>query len=99
MAKGPGKGNTNNPYGRPKGAKDKISKEVKERIAEFVAGNFEEFEYDFKHETKTEVRMRIFLEALKLIVPKPKDPEVEEDAFHKRDELIIRLFNLDKNKV
>jgi hypothetical protein len=28
--KGPGKGRTNNPFGRPKGASNKITKEVRE---------------------------------------------------------------------
>ena len=32
MARGPGKGKTNNPNGRTKGTQNKISAEIKERV-------------------------------------------------------------------
>ena len=98
MAQGVGKGKTNNPFGRPKGAKDKVSAEIKAKLSKFLEGNFKEFEKDFKAEERTDIRMRIYLEAMKLIIPKPRDEEEDENALNKRDELIVRLFNLDKEK-
>ena len=44
------KGQTGNPFGRPKGAKDKVSAEIKAKLAKFIEGNFKEFEKDFKAE-------------------------------------------------
>jgi hypothetical protein len=39
MAKGPGKGKTNNPNGRPAGSQNKATAQAREAIAMFVEGN------------------------------------------------------------
>lgn len=41
MAKGPGKGTTNNPNGRKKGVPNKATTQAREAIAMFVEGNVE----------------------------------------------------------
>ena len=39
------KGQTGNPFPEdPKGAKDKVSAEIKAKLAKFIEGNFKEFE-------------------------------------------------------
>lgn len=42
------KGRTNNPNGRPKGSKNKVTRAVKERISQFIDNNFDglQDEYD-----------------------------------------------------
>ena len=89
---------TNNPFGRPKGTPNKVTSEVKEMIAKFVTGNYKAFVSDFKKEEKTEVRMRIYLEAMKLVIPKPRDLEEEDDIMKRRSEAISRLFGLDRDE-
>jgi hypothetical protein len=46
--KGPGKGNTNNPAGRPLGKPNKITKQLRDRISDFLNENWEQVEADFK---------------------------------------------------
>ena len=56
MARGPGKGVSNNPKGKPKGTKNKTSTELKEFYVELLSNNVE--------------RMQTALEALYLTSPK-----------------------------
>lgn len=56
MARGPGKGVSNNPKGKPKGTKNKTSTELKEFYVELLSNNVE--------------RMQTALEALYLSSPK-----------------------------
>lgn len=44
MAKGVGKGKTNNPNGRPKGTQNKVTKETREAFKTFVEDNQEHFQ-------------------------------------------------------
>lgn len=41
--KGPGKGISNNPAGKPKGTPNKAGRDLKERIAELLEGQFDRF--------------------------------------------------------
>lgn len=91
------KGKSGNINGRPKGSQNNVSSEVKEKLAKFVDVNFSTFQKEFAL-LKPEIKVKLYLEAAKMVIPKPKDLEVDEDTFHKRDELIVRLFNLDQKK-
>lgn len=44
MAKGPGKGNTNNPNGRPQGVPNRTTKEMRELINKIVSDQLDEVE-------------------------------------------------------
>mgnify|MGYP000707630192 CR=1 FL=1 len=41
MARGPGKGNTNNPAGKPKGVQNKTTREMKDLLNNIMAGQLE----------------------------------------------------------
>lgn len=44
MAKGPGKGNTNNPNGRPKGSENRVTKDTREAFKTLVEDNTDKFQ-------------------------------------------------------
>lgn len=90
MARGLKQGMTNNPNGKPKGSKNKVSGKVKDMIEIFLEDNFESFTTFFSEIDNPAVKCKIFLEAAKLILPRPKDIEFENQV--KRDELLDRLF-------
>jgi hypothetical protein len=93
MAKGPGKGYSNNPYGKPKGAQNKITLEVKDKINLFLEQNIDEATTAFTEIKTPEMKIKYFIELAKLVMPRPKEEDVEQDANRRRDELIDRLFN------
>lgn len=95
MAKGPGKGISNNPYGKPKGAKNKVSSEVKARLADFVENNFCEFQESFKH-LKDEVKFKLFLEVLKFIIPRPKEEDEEAESERRSREILDRIWPINR---
>lgn len=86
------KGKTGNPNGRPKGSKNKATVEIKDKLSEFLEDNFDEFEKSFKEMPSGERKARLYLEAGKLIIPRPKDPEEEAETNRRHDELLLRLF-------
>ncbi len=97
MAKGPGKGISNNPYGKPKGAKNKVSSEVKARLADFVNENLDEFQVSFK-KLKDEVKAKLYLEALKLIIPRPKDEDEEAESERRSREILDRIWPINREE-
>ncbi len=90
------KGQSGNPAGKKPGTKSKVSKEVKEQIAKFVSGEFEEFKTAFEAIKKPEIKARIYLEAAKLILPKPKDEEEENEADRRAKEFLDRLWPINR---
>lgn len=85
------KGQTNNPNGRPKGSKNKISSETKELIAKFVNDNFDSIMKDLK-KLKPAERVSAFINLLKFIVPPARDKETNEETTSVMNNLINRLF-------
>lgn len=88
---GPGKGKTNNPNGRPVGSKNKVNTEVKEKIEQAVLDNVTGVMKDFKA-LKGEKKVKYFIELAKIVLPRPKDPEEEEEINRRNNELLERLF-------
>lgn len=85
-------GQTNNPNGRPKGSKNVVSAEIKEKIAGYLNNNFETFEADLgKLNKKPHIRAKLFIEAAKLIIPRPVSDE-EQDNFNKLYGGLAHLF-------
>lgn len=85
------KGSTNNPNGRPKGSKNKISYDIRKAIFEkvgnttFVNGLFD----DIKSIEDDDKRAKMKLELVKLFVPRPlnedeaKDKDIKSAIFAK----------------
>lgn len=90
---GPKKGTpSNNPFGRPAGAKNKVSATVKARIAEYVNGDFDTYIKEIESIEDVTNRVRAKTELVKLVVPKPIS---EEEAEANKDfyaEAFRRMF-------
>lgn len=87
------KGRTNNPNGRPKGAKNRVQLATKERIAKFVEEDFDNFIKELrKLDNKNKVKAK--LELIKLVVPRPLTDE-ETDALNTQSSLFARLSQQD----
>lgn len=86
------KGQTGNPYGRTKGSKNKVSAEIKERIATLLEEKFDSFAEDYDSITDKTVKCKIYLEAAKLVIPKPTESKEEEEKESQHQELLKRLF-------
>lgn len=78
---GPPKGHTNNPYGRTKGSKNKVSYDVKKAIAEkvcepgYVKGIFD----DINAVEDMDKRAKLKIELVKLFVPRPLNDDEQKD--------------------
>lgn len=94
---GPKKGTpSNNPFGRPAGAKNKVSATVKARIAEYVNGDFDTYIKEIESIEDVTNRVRAKTELVKLVVPKPIS---EEEAEANKDfyaEAFRRMFGAPK---
>lgn len=71
------KGESGNPKGRPKGAKDKVQSSIKEWIGKFIDNNREQFERDLSQLEPNE-RLRIMTNLLSFVTPKLQSVSVEE---------------------
>lgn len=71
------KGSTNNPNGRPKGTPNKLTSEMREKIATALESGLETFSEDLsKLEPKD--RLNILAKFAALVVPRPKAEGEEE---------------------
>ena len=66
------KGQSGNPAGRPKGAKNKAGAELRLRIGDFLTENFERLEADF-HEMLPQDRLRMFAMLLPYCIGKKQE--------------------------
>lgn len=85
------KGKTGNPFGRPKGSKNKAPNTVRAKIDEMLSGSIEEVTQAF-NDLKGEKKVKYFIELAKIVIPRPKDPEEQEDVNRRHSELMDRLF-------
>lgn len=63
------KGQTGNPNGRPKGTPNKLTKELRERLSDFLDENWEQIEKDFKT-LEPEKRVMLFEKLLQYKLPR-----------------------------
>lgn len=85
------KGQTNNPNGRPRGSRNKVSSATKELLEKFVAENFDTIMKDLK-KLDCKDRVNAFISLLKYLVPPARDKEAEEETNNALNTLIKRLF-------
>lgn len=71
--KGPGKGVSNNPRGKPKGAVNKTTRQLREAMVAFVNANITKLQKDFDT-LEPKDRLAFFEKALRLVLPPPPDP-------------------------
>lgn len=99
MARGLKKGETNNPNGRPAGTPNKVTKELRERIQNFLEDNWHQIEKDFAT-LDPEKRVMLFEKLLQYTVPRLQatdltieenrvDPRIREEIM-RRAELIAK---------
>lgn len=86
------KGQTGNPAGKPKGAKNKIGVELKDKMKSFLEGNFDKFKADMEEVESPGFRCKLYIEAYKLIVPKPIDAKELEKEDEFMEEFRNRMF-------
>jgi len=91
MPRGSQNGISNNPTGKPVGAKNKLSISVKEVIVEAVTNDIDSYIKRLKSLSDRDY-VRCMTELLKLIIPRPLNEE-ESSAMNINSELIKRLFN------
>lgn len=88
------KGQSGNPKGRPK-TETKSNEELRRMIREFVSGNLaiDDLQKDFDKITRPELKFKIRLDFIKLLVPDPVNPEKLSEETYKE---IIEYF---QNKI
>lgn len=86
------KGKTGNPAGRPKGTKNKITAELKDRIKSFLDNNFETVTDSFK-ELDAEKRILLYEKFLGYVVPKVKENDYRISISKLSDEEVDQLLN------
>ena len=83
--------------GRPKGAKNKYSKDIKLRIEQFCSGNFEEFEEGWKSlPPSSPVKYTVFVKLLQIIMPKEIDLTEDDERVLAVRKSIEDMRRLDK---
>ena len=71
--KGPGKGRSNNPKGKPRGAVNRTTRELREAMISFIDANISTLQRDFDS-LEPKDRLTFFEKAMKLVLPPPPDP-------------------------
>ena len=71
------KGQTGNPFGRPKGSKNKTNIALRTLIQEFLEGNFELIKTDFKA-LQPHVRIKLYTDLLAYALPRLEAVPVNE---------------------
>ncbi|HEY5591827.1 MAG TPA: DUF5681 domain-containing protein [Paludibacter sp.] len=90
------KGQTGNPNGRPKGQPNKATAELRERIKNFLDGNFESVQSDFQNLEPVQ-KLAFYEKLIKYVIPVQNSNELKLD-FEKMsdselDQIINRLIN------
>jgi len=93
------KGNSGNPDGRPKGTNNKLTKQLRETINDFLETNFESVIQDFEKLTPKE-RLKFYCELLQYGLPKLQAVQMENDFENLSDEQLNFIINelLKKNE-
>jgi hypothetical protein len=84
------KGTTNNPYGKPKGTKNKVPMSVKSDIVTGIENNMDEYWERLKN-LDDENYIRAMTNLIRLIVPRPLNEE-ETQSHLLKNEVIKRMM-------
>jgi hypothetical protein len=92
------KGQSGNPGGRPKGAGNKVTTQLRETITAFLDENFEKVKEDFSA-LKPGERIRMYIELLQFGVPKLQSVQVETDFDRLSDDQLQEIVDELTNKI
>ena len=81
------KGKTNNPSGRPKGTPNKVTIDLRTRIADFLADRWDTIESDFD-QLEPKDRLQFFEKLLQYSLPKAQ-PVIEKPEVEGWDTIIM----------
>jgi hypothetical protein len=75
MARGPGKGNTNNPNGRPKGVPNKTTAEIRDRLNVIIEAESEHISVELAklREEDPQKYLNVLEKFISYVVPKKRD--------------------------
>jgi len=97
------KGRSGNPAGRMKGTANKVTKELRERISDFLEDNWDRIEADFKS-LDPEKRIMLFERLLQYTLPKMQSIEMDADFHFKEmpesalDAIAYKLYNMKQDE-
>lgn len=80
------KGQSGNPNGRPRGAKNKATNELREWVEKFIADNLDTIKNDIK-ELEPNERVKFFLALLNYTLPKQQS--VKAEINDEREQIVI----------
>ncbi len=88
----PQRGTVNNPNGRPKGAPNKMTADLRSRISDFLNQNWDQIENDFKG-LPPEKRVLIFEKLLQYSLPKLQTTELIGNMERLSDDQLDLIIN------
>jgi len=90
------KGNSGNPTGRPPGAVNKNTKELRAMVSNFLLSNFEQVVKDFK-QLQPKERTRLYCDLLQYGLPKLQNVSMDFDFNNLTDRELEQIINELKN--
>jgi hypothetical protein len=86
------KGNSGNPEGRPKGAGNKTSSQLRDLIIDFLENNFKKVVNDFD-ELKPKDRVKLYCDLLQYGLPRLQGVQLETEFDRLTNQQLDDLFN------
>jgi hypothetical protein len=84
------KGQTGNPYGRPKGTPNKVTTSLRQWVNTLIESNREQLEADLANLEPKE-RWQLIEKLMQYVIPKKREEE-ETDGNYRQSEIMKRLF-------
>ena len=84
-------GQSGNPEGRPKGSQNKLGKDLRERVVNFLSDEFTTVQNDFKT-LKPRDRVRLYCDLLQYGLPKLQSVTLEAQLERMTDDQLNDLF-------
>jgi hypothetical protein len=97
--KGPGKGKTNNPNGRPAGSPNKVTKLLRDRVSDFLNKKWPQVEKDFD-QLDPKDKIILYERLMQYIIPRMQATELSFDEtkpdsnfLRKAKERVMQILN------
>lgn len=87
------KGRTNNPAGKPPGALNRITKDLRESITEFLENNFDEVIQDWHNLKDKRDKIQLYRDLLQYAVPRMRTVEMKSEFEKLSDEDLKRVID------